>query len=737
MQSDHHTPHVFITPDELERARAKIDTAAWAGANLARLCADLRHPHEPAPATTRAYRCAMAFALTDEEQFARLAVEAVKSVKDLVGEWGGNTLRISAHLCFYLAAMEIIAHRLSPRQRQRLHAMVRRANDAVWANDRGDSNWQASHNCAMLAVGLYFDEPQWVDRALEHETRGFVRHLRLCVRDDGLWWEGSMGYHMGTTRHLQLVAEMMRRAGTDFYDVPECRRKLKAMLDVPLRAATGDLTVPGKNDGAVAGSLLAAAARYEIGYARFKDPAYGWLLSQAPRDSMEALLYGEARPRSAAPKAESSVLKDSGWAVMRHPQSSKYWRGDGLCALIDCGPYGSWHGHPDAMSLDLHALGRLLLQDQGSSPNGYDPREHWQWYRSTLAHNTVTVDGVCQGFAYGGDNAPAEAGTGGGFDVTHLGRDVQMIEARADNLYPGAIYRRAVVTVGADYVVDFFRVAAPGRHVFDYALHGSGWLSLDSFTEPARQALRPTPQCPPARAGGEMPWGEGIHVVGQTRFAAEDPHAPYEYAHDVYACEPVGVLCGTFHGGLWTDGTFLTGGPGLKAHVIAGPGTRVFACRTPRNAPKARAADGPTMIVRRTGGEANFATVLAPFRSPVQDKTNWAYHAMREPEEFTETGGVRDVRQVDLGGDVQCVEVRTADGKDLIVHTFLPSAAAVHEPDGVRFEGKFCHLRFDKRGRLAAAEVVNALRLKVKGVTVHSARRPGCCSWRPGGARQD
>jgi hypothetical protein len=72
--------------------------------------------------------------------------------------------------------------------------------------------------------------------------------------------------------------------------------------------------------------------------------------------------------------------------------------------VFDCGPLG-WgriaaHGHADALAVTLSAGGRPLLVDPGTY--AYHTSAAWRHYfRSTLAHNTVTLDGLDQSVSGG------------------------------------------------------------------------------------------------------------------------------------------------------------------------------------------------------------------------------------------------------------------------------------------------------------------------------------------------
>ena len=94
------------------------------------------------------------------------------------------------------------------------------------------------------------------------------------------------------------------------------------------------------------------------------------------------------------------------------------------------GPHGGWHGHPDKLSITLHDGEREILPDLGSP--AYGVPDHKLWYKKTISHNTVTVDGK--------DQAPSSG---------HLVRfenrtDGGTIEAVADSAYNNVKMRRIV-----------------------------------------------------------------------------------------------------------------------------------------------------------------------------------------------------------------------------------------------------------------------------------------------------
>jgi hypothetical protein len=78
------------------------------------------------------------------------------------------------------------------------------------------------------------------------------------------------------------------------------------------------------------------------------------------------------------------------------------WRRNSSFALIDCGPHGAGagcgHAHADALSIEFASRGVTWIVDPGTcvyAPNAKTRGE----FRSTAAHNTVTVDDRSQSVA--------------------------------------------------------------------------------------------------------------------------------------------------------------------------------------------------------------------------------------------------------------------------------------------------------------------------------------------------
>jgi hypothetical protein len=90
---------------------------------------------------------------------------------------------------------------------------------------------------------------------------------------------------------------------------------------------------------------------------------------------------------------------EGGYLVARHSQQNQLLESHDThtetVLIADAGPLGylsiAAHGHADALSVNLKLFGVDFLVDPGTF--SYRPNDHWRdWFRSTRAHNTVTID---------------------------------------------------------------------------------------------------------------------------------------------------------------------------------------------------------------------------------------------------------------------------------------------------------------------------------------------------------
>ena len=225
-----------------------------------------------------------------------------------------------------------------------------------------------------------------------------VEQLATHVRRDGVYFEQTSYYHRYTT---DFYLQFLLLARANHFDLPrQVEESLALLLDHLMYITRPDGTTPlfGDDDGGRLTMLddrpandfraTLAVGAVVLNRGDYKFVADGaaesllWLLGVEGLDRFESL---EARP----PAETSKAFREGGYFVMRDG-----WTRESNYLLFDCGPHGSLacgHAHADALSIDVAARGKTVLVDPGTYTYT-GSKELRDWFRSSHAHNTVTVD---------------------------------------------------------------------------------------------------------------------------------------------------------------------------------------------------------------------------------------------------------------------------------------------------------------------------------------------------------
>lgn len=374
------------------------------------------------------------------------------------GKVGPQTLDESTWLITMVEGADCIWADLAEDERTTIERqLIRPATKVIRDHKMGIHNIQCWKNSAVGLAGLLLGDRELVKEAIEGEA-GYFNQMRKGVLADGPWFEGAWGYHFYTVSALLHLTEGAHHSGINLYG-PE----LKRMFDAPLALAMPNLTLPAFNDSNAV-DLRGTAAAYETALARFKDDAYAVLTGRSNSDA--ALLHGrKAAAKTAARDITSKNFPASGNVILASGTSENaVW----LC--MKYGPHGGGHGHPDKLNFVLYGLGQVLAPDPGTANYGVPIQAGW--YRTTLAHNTLVVDGVSQ--------KPAE-----GKCVAFLSTNgFSAVTAEAGKIYPGVSFHRTVALLGNDLVVFIDQVRSDASHVLDLAYHNQGSLTAMSGGTP-------------------------------------------------------------------------------------------------------------------------------------------------------------------------------------------------------------------------------------------------------------
>jgi len=354
---------------------------------------------------------------------------------------------------------------------------------------RSPTNWSAICTAAVLITGYATDDQNLIDLATygpggtkENPEGGVMLHFSdRCISPDGLWSEGAIGYQFMAMQALVTDAEILWRNGVDMYRYRD--GAFKKLFDSPIAYSFPDLKTPSVHDSGSIDIVGRESYLYEFAYQRYGDPRHLLILNH-PNTATRldtrfqqfplSVLYERDR-KAAPPPIEwlSENFSDVGFGILRNTTP------DGTVSLLlDYGPDRS-HGHPDKMNIDLWTsrTGRLI-PDPGVV--WYENPLYRNWYRTSLAHNTLVVDEQDQ------------IESDGNLLVYGFADGMGIQRAQALKTAPGVTMDRAVLLT-PEYLADLFGAFARLPRKMELAWHVTGEFST---TAPMQPFTFPEPRQP-------------------------------------------------------------------------------------------------------------------------------------------------------------------------------------------------------------------------------------------------
>lgn len=256
----------------------------------------------------------------------------------------------------------------------------------------------AGQFAAACAFGWFPASARWradALRSLERELRG---NTFLC----GLNRELASEYH-GLVLELGLAA--LAEADAAGVPVPATVRLVLLRMTDALAAVVDDrLRPPRQGDGDDGFGLVVDGAGTDrwASLLATGDAVFGrrdWWPEVPGSDVRTALLAGlvnRTEPSVSRPASRPAHFAEAGMTILRGP--------GGIWCRCDGGPHGflaiAAHAHADALSVEVRHDGVDVLADPGTYC--YHGQPEWRrYFRSTLGHNTLELDGADQSVSGG------------------------------------------------------------------------------------------------------------------------------------------------------------------------------------------------------------------------------------------------------------------------------------------------------------------------------------------------
>jgi Heparinase II/III-like protein/Heparinase II/III N-terminus len=324
---------------------------------------------------------------------------------------------------------------------------------------------------ASCAFPWFTQSTRWRRSALRLLERELIRN----TFPSGVGREMASDYHCFVAE-LGLVAAVESASAGYPLDQMVWQR-LCAMLDSGAALLDQRMRPPRQGDGDEGRVLLLDApavppwpSLLALGAALFGRVSW-WPATQAGvASSIMSSLLGTARPAQGRPADRPWRFEDAGTTLLRTTSQ----RDPEIWCRCDGGPHGylsiAAHAHADALSVELRYAGVDILADPGTYC--YHGEPEWRsYFRSTIAHNTVELDGRSQS-AEGGPFLWLHHARSAEIEVEDIGDAVEWTAEHDGYMLRGspARHRRCVRLDRASRIVDIVDEIV-GGHDLRLAFH--------------------------------------------------------------------------------------------------------------------------------------------------------------------------------------------------------------------------------------------------------------------------
>lgn len=334
-------------------------------------------------------------------------------------------------------------------------------------------NHEVANCCALGVIGIVIGNEEFIQRGV-NEKYGLKYQLDNAILEDGLWFEGTVGYHEYALLWFMEYEKMARNTEYSLFKDPHYRDRLYTMLTFTKKLIKRNLDVPKLNDGSQ--NYATKYTIFEFGYYMIPDEEILFNLQLCtevlPRTSVDSFIYGKELPQKKERIFKNYFSEVGSNLAIIHGSDERHF-------LYKALPYGGEHDHYDRLAISFSAFGKDICADLGTA-SGYGAPLHYAYFKNTATHNTVVIDGDnmppidCKVVKYeekASDDIYMEVEADWTSKFTMP--DSIFIKAWNDESYAGTKMRRTVQWYDK-YFIDIFEVDSPNELKKEWTWHING-----------------------------------------------------------------------------------------------------------------------------------------------------------------------------------------------------------------------------------------------------------------------
>lgn len=327
-------------------------------------------------------------------------------------------------------------------------------------------------NSCVGAVGLYTNNEELIESAFEKEY-GLYDQIDRGVTKDFFWFEGSIHYNFFS---IESFLNLLNICKLHNKEIPQKYMDIVYnMMLSPCKMSFSNTLLPNPNDGWPNINLKTYSFLYEMAANIFESEELYTILANiyaselpmmklpmsgpivADEHTLEWLLYS---------KYNDTTAKSTIWDTSTNFVGTNYatLRSGDCEVFMKYGHCTTSHAHNDKMNLEATAFGQVVTRDLSNC--GYGARLCDEFYRLSVAHNTVILNGECHTSTILGECSEYDGKT---------------LKAKTTDAYDGVDFERKIV-VSDDGFTDTFEVTSKEDGNFDFVFHLDGQCVSDLDT---------------------------------------------------------------------------------------------------------------------------------------------------------------------------------------------------------------------------------------------------------------
>ncbi len=344
-----------------------------------------------------------------------------------------------------------------------IEKLLKPAADIIASSKSEISNIQCWKNTAIGLIGLVTNDKKYIDYALLNKNYGINAQIAKGFSKDGYSIDMSPSYHFYALNALVVLANAAKNAGFNI-DI----NVLEPLFSMPVELATSSLTIPAFNDSKIIG-LRGESFLYEWAYKTFGNKEYLPIISKLGREKFQNigptytgwfLLFGiDSLPSNSYTLKGSKNFSETGLLKLSSGFGSK-----NVTAFIKYNDQRTSRGHFHHAQMDFSIFKGTEQVAVISGNNSYASPLANDWYRNSIAHNTLTVNQNQQ--------SPSSA-TCLGFGTT---KSINYTVLSSTNMYDSIRFFRTIAIIDSNTIAVIDQISSLDKkeNTFDITYHQEG-----------------------------------------------------------------------------------------------------------------------------------------------------------------------------------------------------------------------------------------------------------------------